>query len=177
MRMQIKMNVSFIFTLSRTFIATIANFVNVYNDAIFKPLSFVLTLLFYECLFCLCVVMWLPYLGWNLGVSNKPWPCNSLFQTTFHGRPATQIRAQTHLILTQLTPPPSIPSNTNPSFSQIIYKFKAWPADRPGWAKAMKLWITLSTIQIMKMEQAVLCFVMLSTCNSNKYLFLKINNS
>ena len=63
-------------------------------------------------------------------------------------------------------PSPSIPSNTNPSFSQIIYKFKAWPADRPGWAKAMKLWITLSTIQIMKMEQAVLCFVMLSTCNS-----------
>ena len=116
MRMQIKMNVSFILTLSRTFIATIANFVNVYNDAIFKPLSFVLTLLFYECLFCLCVVMWLPYLGWNLGVSNKPWPCNSLFQTTFHGPRVGHAHTctyslDTHAHATLCPSSPSIPSH------------------------------------------------------------------
>ena len=141
------MNVSFILTLSRTFIATIANFVNVYNDAIFKPLSFVLTLLFYECLFCLCVVMWLPYLGWNLGVSNKPWPCNSLFQTTFHGRPATQIRAQTHLILTQLTPPlPSPPTPTLP-FHKLFTSLKL---GRQTGLAGPKLWSSGSPFQQYK---------------------------
>ena len=109
MRMQIKMNVSFILTLSRTFIATIANFVNVYNDA---KLCFNPTFLRMPILLVWGHVTSLP--GLKLGSEQQTVALQQSFPNNFPWA-ASHANTCTNSLDTHATYPPPLPSPPTPT--------------------------------------------------------------